>query len=395
MATAPAKEAVASNGPLVGPPIRPLLLKGARDLRSIGKPLMLIEDIIPVGSIVLVSGPAYSGKTFFALEAARAIATGESFMGRFPVERPGNVLIVEQDSPEYDTGRAMWSMLKRQWHEEGDQARADQGFSVVDPIRFSWHPDLNILNRLDATRIIVTANKNYTWRGEAVYSRPEITWAQDGSVSKVERIVEEQDFGWAGTSLIVLDTMRALHKGEENDSGEMEAVIQNLKYIRRETGAAIIAIAHDGVTGERTRGSTAWDGGVDSQFNVVGSKRQRHASVLVRKARAIAPPEFRYTISTRTDDQYGEVKEVVFKELIDNIGEAQEGDDARKQFLEWVGAAPHPGRRMNEVNEWSGLNQVSLRTVERWLTEAHNTGFLTKSYVQEGRARMVVYAKNA
>lgn len=357
-------------------PKRVLVTEGAADLRVVPRPPMLIEEIIPEAAIVLVSGPAYSGKTFFALEAARSVALGTPFMGQWNPARRGNVLIVEQDAPRYDMGRALWAMLRKDWEEEGDEHRASEGYSDVDGIRIAWHPGLNLLNRADASAIIETANSLRTFRGVDFRQVPEVTYAEDGSVATIDMVEVEVDHDFHGAALIVLDTMRALHKGEENDSGEMETVIQNLKFIRQQTGAAIIAIAHDNAGGTRTRGSTAWDGGVDSEYNVVGSRKKRHSTVVVRKARAIRPPDFRYTIST-TEVGNATYKSVEFKEMLDEQAEEEAKNEPALSgpatLLAYLGSRLESSRE--EIGDWCGLNGHNVRTVERWL----------KKFIDEGQ----------
>lgn len=226
--------------------VKALTTESARGLRNIGPPPMVIEELLPVGSITLVSGQPYSGKTFFALEAARAVATDAPFMGKWKVTRPGNVLIVEQDSPKYDTGRALWAMLA-----QGAAGEDPNEPSAVDNIRISWHPGLDLASRLDAMRIIETAN--HMWSGGvAEYQRVDVDAEGNVTVSP-----EQYEYGYDGASLIILDSSRSLHRGKEDKSDDMEVVLQNIKFIREKTGAAIILIAHDNATGEKTRGSTA------------------------------------------------------------------------------------------------------------------------------------------
>ena len=59
-------------------------LETAASLAHIQQPPMLISEILPEGSITCVYAPTYSGKTFFALEAAKAIAFDLPFMGHSP-----------------------------------------------------------------------------------------------------------------------------------------------------------------------------------------------------------------------------------------------------------------------------------------------------------------------
>jgi len=344
---------------------------------------MVIEELLPVGALTLVSGQPYSGKTFFALEAARAVATGAPFMGKWKVERPGNVLIVEQDSPKYDTGRALWAMLAEQVN--NDDPRAE--WSSADPIRIAWHPGLDLAARLDAMRIIATANSLYTWRGESYYERPVLDDTGD-----VIMVREEFDHGYRGASLIILDSSRSLHRGKEDKSDDMEAVMQNIKLIRMETGAAIILIAHDNAGGEKTRGSTAIPASVDTEYAITRRKAARDHGVFVRKARAIAPQEFRYTITTTEDEKIGTLKRVDFKEYMEQAEEPEEEavEEARGVLMRFI--ADGPKSLSPDLAVWAEQHGVPPRTLKKYLADGLETGYLTVSYRNEGRKRFATYA---
>lgn len=373
------------------PRVPPISLESARLLKTVGPPPMVIEELLPAGSITFISGAKYTGKTFFALEAARAVATGGPntevlFMGKWRVERPGNVLIVEQDSPRYDTGRALWCMLAQQYEDEDKRTREDEG-SIIDPIYISWHPDLDLLKRLDAMRVVQAANDLYTWRGISNYATYETD--KDGNVTTVQA---QEDFGYRGASLIILDSARALNRGKENESDDMETFVQNLKYIRQHTSAAIIVIAHDNADGTKTRGSTAIEAGADSEYAI--TKRKTHADhgVFVRKARAIAPQEFRYTVITEEVPEVGLVKRVEFKEFIEASAPEASGEEVglREQLMAYI--ATGPKELSGDLEQWGKMNKLPASTMKRYLSDAIATGYLVTSYRQQGRARYSIYA---
>jgi len=369
---------------------KPYEVKRARDLRALGRPAMLIDELIPVGSITLISGAAYSRKTWFALEAMRAVATGDKFMGEFEVRSQGNVLLIEQDSPLYDTGPGLWGMLKQMWKEEGDAEREAQGYSIIDPIYSVWHPGVNLLNRADTSRIVATGLSLSTFRGAGMGRWTVPVTNEVGEVIGYDRSEDEWDFSFDGVKLIVLDSSRALHGGDENDSKEMETVIQNLKYIRQHTNAAIILIAHDGATGLRTRGSTAWDGGVDVHYNVIPNK-SGYSTLAVRKARAIAPREFRYTVVTTPDPDGGvPIKEVRFLQYADASEEVDLLNPKEEQLLAYIEGAAD-GIEKSRLAEWASLQGVSERTVDRWLSALVEKKVIARTERKEGRTRVAVY----
>lgn len=60
-------------------------------------PEALIEGILNVGELAIVSAPYDSFKSFLSLEMARAVATGDSFLGKFPVKGPSPVYFFQAE----------------------------------------------------------------------------------------------------------------------------------------------------------------------------------------------------------------------------------------------------------------------------------------------------------
>src|SRR5688572_4354448 len=60
---------------------------------------MLIEGHLPASGAVLLVGAAKSGKTIMAIQMAIAVASGSPLYGKYRVQRPAPVLVVEQDDP--------------------------------------------------------------------------------------------------------------------------------------------------------------------------------------------------------------------------------------------------------------------------------------------------------
>jgi hypothetical protein len=360
----PAEENKIATGDLAKDKVQRLWLKRAPtlriestgDLEKLAKPWMLISDLIPQGAIVVLAGPSYSGKTFLAMEAARAVVTGADYVGHFkvPTYARGNVLFVEQDSPKYDTGNAIWAMVKEQWKRE----RKEEGpfDHPLDGLKFSWHPGVNLLLDLDAYAIAKTARGLFTHLSNV--RDVEYTYSEDGEVIGVAPGDETAE-GYLGAKLIVLDTLRALNTGDENESQAMEAVMQRLKLIRALTGATIILIHHTSSGGERLRGSTAIDGAADCIFYVKGKKGK--GTVTVRKARAIQPEDFKFEIVSEENADHGTIKRVEYR------GAAEEKDETEDQLEVFLRARGEVDRE--SLIEWANINGMSVRTLDRRLKE--------------------------
>jgi RecA/RadA recombinase len=378
--------------------VKPLPVEGAGALVDIQPPPMLIEGLIPRGAVVLVAGPTYSGKTFFALELARAVATGDPFLGEFPVAHRGNVLIVEQDAPKYDTGQVMWSMLKRQWNEEGDAERASQGYSVIDPLYFSWHPGIDITKRLDVARIAATARSLRTDRGEFAERSFNPTYdPETGSLIDLGESVEFTEHAYKGAALIILDTLRALAvTAREDKSDDMEPIMQSLKLLRASTNATVLLIHHDNAAATRLRGSTAIDGATDHWFAISKNNKLGLSACRVKKARAVRPPSFRFQIETLDDPDLGLTKTVRFAGEIDSntgVDDAplSTGPNLRTQLLTWLQQqeVASGGAMLGAIIEWGKMQDASETTIRRYLKTFYEDGTATKENVQDGRAKKV------
>lgn len=361
----------------------PYPVESASQLENIPKPPMLIDGLIPQGAIVMISAPAYTGKTFYALEVARAVGMKVPFMGEFETVHRGNVLIIEQDSPRYDTGRAMWSMLKESYAPE---AREILGYNEFDTIYFSWHPEIDLQNEEHIHRIVHTANGLSTFIGGQgeVYKVP--IFDDDGDVVGYSEEVTSGEY-LEGCSLIIFDTLRAMHSAEENESGPMEAIMQKLKWIRSKTGATIILLHHDNKSGEgmnSSRGSTAIPAAVDNFYSLKADHRSRTISCITQKARAIQSDSFKFRINTLEDGS----KNLEYLGKIQNNSSREDEVFLSESSLYAFIESSEEGITNPELLEWASLNQKSESTVRRWLaTLVRERKVQIVSYTENGRAR--------
>lgn len=340
--------------------MKPLPLESAATLAHIAKPPMLITDLIPERSITFIAGPTYSGKTFFALELARAVAFNQPFMGHFPVERPGNVLFIEQDSPKYDTGRALYSMILPLLPQL--EACAD-GAHPLQALQLSWFPGVNLTRPEDVGRIAHTAKHLSTPLGYR--GRDEIT--DDGC------------------RLIILDTFRRHFTGNENDSDIMQTILDRLTWLVNETGASLLCLHHvsrphpgGAMDSMNLRGSTAIEGSVDNIFMVRKNKKKGISTVTIDKARAIQPPNFTYRIVTETHPAL--LKRVELVEILNDEEEGEppvlpEAKPTKDTLLDQI--RQHPCSRQELLN-WGMLNGVSRSSIDRWVTTLLGSGQITK-----------------
>ena len=63
----------------------------------------LIKDWLPQGTIAFLVSPPQSYKTFLTVDLACAIASGQPFLGQYPVDNPGPVAFFQQEDPHSNT----------------------------------------------------------------------------------------------------------------------------------------------------------------------------------------------------------------------------------------------------------------------------------------------------
>jgi hypothetical protein len=149
-----------------------------------------IERLFAKGTLNMISAPPNQYKSMLALRMAMSVAHGTPLFGEFDVEKT-NVLFVEEE----DT----IAMLKERYSmllEEGEEAGGI--YFAVDTGR-----------KIDAA------------------------WAKE--------LIEQAEA--RGARFIILDSLRALHMASENDSDEMQPVMDTLKAITRK-GITVLYTHH-------------------------------------------------------------------------------------------------------------------------------------------------------
>jgi hypothetical protein len=152
-------------------------------------PDYLIDSLIPERSLTMLCAEPGTGKTFLAMAAGIAVATGTPFLGLVTKRAP--VLFVGEDAPPWDYAGVIRKLL--------GGSRAPKDFHVAANER------LRILG----------------WR------------------KRVGRYIEKH-----GVKLVIIDTIRSMHDKNENDSAEMQTVMDELRRLSVEYGVAVVFLHH-------------------------------------------------------------------------------------------------------------------------------------------------------
>jgi hypothetical protein len=172
----------------------------------------LLADLFLVGAAGILGGAPKTGKSFFALELAVAVASATAAAGRFAVPTPGPVLLCAAEDPPAVVVQRLAALA----------AARDRALPTL-PVEVIVEPGVRLpdgLERLAAT------------------------------VAQV------------APRLLILDPLIRLHRADENSAAEMAVVLDGLRTLARATECAILLVHHTrkapagGVAGHGLRGSS-------------------------------------------------------------------------------------------------------------------------------------------
>lgn len=248
--------------------------------RDLPKTPWLVQGLLPEDGVLVLGGEPKTHKTFAALELAIAVANGSRAFGEFPAGEARSVaLFLAEDSPRSVRGRL--SALAR--------GANLQPAKALERVFVQCRAPLNLQNDRDLCTLIAGA-----------------------------RMIQ------GAPALIILDPLRDLHRGEENDSGAMSEVMGNLRALRSIVGCSVLFVHHLSKSsketsgrrpGQRMRGSGAIHGSVDGgvyfspKDSQDGQVFTNVAEVELKAARGASP----FLLTLRLDDdQWGEAQKATW-----------------------------------------------------------------------------------
>ncbi len=251
-----------------------------------------LDFVIPgflAGTVGTLFSPGATGKSFWALEAAMAIA-GEGKFGTNPLKldilKCGKVVYIAAEDPEI----VLWHRLRSLSVDRNNELKM---------------PDDSIKTLMKNLQIVSAVGKGISLGDKKT---------QDWQMRIIER------YRLKGIRLIILDTLSRVHVLNENDNGEMAGLLQTIEVIAKETGAAILFLHH-------VNKSSASTGDGDKQ------QAARGASVITDNARfgasltKMTAEESERIIDTNLSSIVGEARQYYIKLCINKNNYGKPIDD--------------------------------------------------------------------
>lgn len=196
----------------------------------------LVEPLIPSGGICCLHGLAKTRKSFLSLQLARDICNGHPFLG-FPT-KAGRVMYLQLDTP-----RSLWKLRIK---------------TLVQSPDFGITPE-------GRTRLFLGDTEHMPFPFHVL--QPTVRQWLRGQVEKVK------------PDLVILDVIRKIFQGNDNDSDIIEQVLNAVKEACKP--AAVLLVAHskkaakdfDGGTIGEIRGSGAQGASYDTIFRLIKGKQ--------------------------------------------------------------------------------------------------------------------------
>ncbi|MEO1698744.1 MAG: AAA family ATPase [Planctomycetota bacterium] len=289
----------------------------------------LIDELWSAEGVGICGGTPKTGKTWFALELAVAVASGKPVLGRFSVGEPGPTVVF----PAEDNPRAVRDRVA--------------GLAAHKGVELSNLP----LHLITARALRLDEESD-----------------RQGLAAMLERVQPK---------LVVLDPLVRLHGGDENHLGHIAELLGFLRGLQREHGCSILLTHHiakrrgakGGQMGQALRGSGELHAWGDS--NVYLTRTDDGLVKVQVEHRAAAPPEAFYTAvrATKAGAYVEYVRGEEPDELEADLGGSRELDARKEQSTSLVDQIVDALERSSAPLSQSRL-RAHLRVRNQRLTEA-------------------------
>jgi hypothetical protein len=227
----------------------------------------LVTGLWSEQAVGIVGGEPKCCKSFLALDLAVAVASGQPCLRRFPVARPGRVLLYAAEDALHVVRRRL----------EGICAAAACDLKDLD-VHVITAPTVRLDQQADRTRL-------------------------------------EQTIEQLKPRLLVLDPFVRLHRIDENASGEVAPLLAYLRTLQRQHSLAVLVVHHARKSAGRMRAGQALRG--SSEFHAWGDsnlylrRSGGELSLTVEHRAAPSPPSIGLELAQRGDALALEVVESI------------------------------------------------------------------------------------
>lgn len=263
------------------------LLESVDDIFAKPDPKWLVRHILPVPGLTLLYGPSGQGKSFVALDWALSVATGEPWLGQYPVDAKGTVIYIACEG----TGGLKRRIAAWMKHHLSAPLPEDIAFCLKNVDLYDAEERAGLLAELTTTYPPVT-----------LYHAEEGEW-----VDLIRPL-----------KLIVIDTVARVFQGDdENDNAQMSEFIRAIEEFATLHGAAVLLVHHSAkASAKNERGGGALRGAMDACYMCQGRKDSgRLASVTLTcnkmkdaDERAVEMEMVEYDLPNLSRDEDGQIR---------------------------------------------------------------------------------------
>ena len=309
-----------------------------------------IEGLFEGNQIVLVIAKEKSGKSWLMHDMAVSVASGEAFLDRFPVRRPGPVVLLDAEYGPHETSRRIIRLAR---------AHGRDAIELADDIDYVYARGWTLKQGAETDD---DGNRKRSF-GDAQRLAREL--------SNMRRA------GDPGPALVIIDPLRNFLAGNENDAECIGDFFRGLELLRDVARCPIVVCHHLNKSGSFS-GSRALMSRADLILEGTDEDQPWYSATgrTIRRNDAIAE-RFTIAIEHEDDDDDSKAKTFVRVRFASEAKTKSELRSATRKVLAIV--KEHGPISQNSIREHS-RPQMSGRTVKDCLSELEKLG-----YVEQGK----------
>ena len=323
-------------------------------LRYTRQPEWLVQDIWMDENVGWLAGVGKSYKSTLSLDLALSVASGLPFLGRFEVHKPGPVLMVQEEDPDWRVATRLQSIA---------EAKSISNINIVDNAK---QFTMEIIDRSNIP-LYCSIGKGFTF-------------TDDKMCDDLERAMSKYK-----PRMVILDPLFMMSAGvDEYKASEVSVILNKVKKWRNDFGCSFCIVHHyrKGAMGEaheKVYGSMAlyaW-----SENSLFVSRRPGTQTVIdIQRDIKDALVSERMSVDFGgTDDERG-----AFKVILDSVAISKEGSDSSvSKIIRYI---KDTYGRKTLVTKQELVEQLNLtdKTVQRALAHLKKNGLIEVDYKGTG-----------